>query len=70
MGNIVKLIPLWSQSDPINGELKPHVYGKRQTANGRFKLRISQNMNRTLADRNSSKQLLWIKNCVILLIKV
>ena len=32
MGNIVKLIPLWSQSDPINGELKPHVYGKRQTA--------------------------------------
>ena len=22
--------PLWSQSDPINGELKPHVYGKRQ----------------------------------------
>ena len=42
----LNLFPLWSQSDPINGELKPHVYGKRQTANGRFKLRISQNMNR------------------------
>ena len=43
----LNLFPLWSQSDPINGELKPHVYGKRQTANGRLKLRISQNMNRT-----------------------
>ena len=28
----LNLFPLWSQSDPINGELKPHVYGKRQTA--------------------------------------
>ena len=38
---------------------KLHVYGKRQTAKVRFKLRISQ--NRKYADKNSSKQLLWIK---------
>ena len=34
MGTIVKFISfvVTVQSDPINGELKPHVYGKRQTA--------------------------------------
>ena len=32
--------PLWSQSDPINGELKPHVYGKRQTANGKRQIQV------------------------------
>ena len=40
----------------------------RQTANVRFKLRISQ--NRKWADKNSSKQFLWIKNCVKQLICV
>ena len=29
---LLNLFPLWSQSDPINGELKLHVYGKQQTA--------------------------------------
>ena len=38
----------------------------RQTANVRFKLRISQ--NRKWADKNNSKQFLWIKNWVKLLI--
>ena len=46
-------------------EFKLHVYGKRQT-DVRFKLRVSQ--NRKLADKNSSKQFLSIKNCVKLLI--
>ena len=31
MGNIVKLIS-FVVSDPINEELKPHVYGKQQTS--------------------------------------
>ena len=34
----------------------------RQTAKVRFKFRICQ--NRKWADKNSSKQFLWIKNCV------
>ena len=45
---------------------KLHVYGKRQRPKVRFKLRISQ--NRKWADKNSSKQFLWIKNCLRLLI--
>ena len=39
--------------------------GKRQTANGRFKLRISQIENEQI-----KTVLIWIKNCVKLLIYV
>ena len=52
------------RAKPLAGQRKRRVYASRirQTANVRFKLRISQ--NRKCADKNSSKQFLWIKSCV------
>ena len=49
-----------SSSSSSSREFKLHVYGKRQQANVRFKLRFSE--NRKLAVQNSSKQFFWIKN--------
>ena len=61
-----KLINIWisyiwtaSIGTPKVSRIRQTANGKRQTANGRFKFRISQ--NRKWADKNSSEQFLWIK---------
>ena len=44
-------------------EFKHHVYGKRQ-------IQVDNFSKQKFADKSSSKQFLWIKNCVKLLIYV